>query len=333
MTHFRPAVLVVAGLCAGLLTGACGGSSRAPVVTSSSSVTTSASTRPSLTVSPSAGTASASGSNRKVMVIVEENETASSVLDASRAPYLHHLATTYGEVVDMQAGYPVGCPSLAAYILMTSGSTRGICDDRPPGAHRLTGDNIFSQVARARRQWREYAESMSSNCQRQDGAGGRFLVRHAPPPYFAAEAGRCPRWDVPLGTTSSGALHNDLAQGLPAYSFVTPNACDDMHGAPSCDGDLVKRGDAWLGRWVPQILASPDYRSGRLLLIITWDEGDSRTNHIATVVISPQIRHARTGTTTMYTHCSTLRVAEQTLSLPYLGCAAHTLSFVAALAR
>jgi hypothetical protein len=265
------------------------------------------------------------------MIIAEENEADSSVLGSSRAPYLNRLAATYGRVTNMQAGYPVDCPSLAAYILITSGTTHGICDDRPPVAHPLRGDNIFNQVARSGRQWREYAESMSSSCQRQDAADGRYLVRHAPPPYYTTEAVRCSRWDVPLGTTKAGALHADLARGLPTYSFVTPDACDDMHGAPPCRGDLVRQGDAWLARWIPQILASADYRSGRLVLIITWDEGDSSTNHIPTVVVSPHIRNARTSTGTTYTHCSTLRVVEQTLSLPYLGCAAHAASYTSKL--
>ncbi|MDP9240918.1 MAG: alkaline phosphatase family protein [Actinomycetota bacterium] len=284
-----------------------------------------------MTTTPSSASPSRkSATGGKVMVIAEENEAESSVLGSSRAPYLDRLAATYGQVTNMQAGYPVGCPSLAAYILMTSGTTHGICDDRPPAAHPLPGNNIFSQVARAGRQWREYAESMTSTCERQDGAGGRYLVRHAPPPYYTAEAGRCPRWDVPLGTTTSGALQRDLSRGLPAFSFVTPDACNDMHGAPAC-GDLVVQGDAWLARWIPQVLASADYRSGRLVVIITWDEGDSRTNHIATVVISRQIRHTRTATGTTYTHCSTLLAAEQILSLPYLGCAAHARSYISAL--
>jgi phosphatidylinositol-3-phosphatase len=329
--RYRPVLVVVAALGATLVVGACGGSSAAPVIISSSPVTSPVTPGPSPTTHPSASPAQTSATGSKVMVIAEENEAESSVLGSSRAPYLNLLAATYGQVTNMQAGYPVGCPSLAAYILMTSGTTHGICDDRPPVDHRLPGDNIFGQVARTGRQWREYAESMTAACQRQDGAGDRYLVRHAPPPYYTTEAGRCPQWDVPLGTTTSGALHRDLSRGLPAYSFITPDACDDMHGAPPCRGDLVRQGDAWLARWIPQILASADYRSGRLVLIITWDEGDGRTNHIATVVVGRQIRHARTATGTTYTHCSTLRAAEQILSLPYLGCAAHAPSYLSAL--
>jgi len=78
----------------------------------------------------------------KVMIIAEENHGYDQVIGDSHAPYLNQLATDYGTATAYDAGYPAHCPSLAAYILMTSGDTGGICDDKGPGAHRLTGDNI-----------------------------------------------------------------------------------------------------------------------------------------------------------------------------------------------
>lgn len=56
--------------------------------------------------------------------------------------------------------------------------------------------------------------------------------------------------------------------GLPAFSFVTPNACDDMHSCPTSTGD------AWLKTWVPVIRKSAAYQSGQLIVFITWDEGE-----------------------------------------------------------
>ncbi len=260
----------------------------------------------------------------KVMIIAEENEEDSAVIGSRNAPYLTALAHSYGNATNMQAGYPVSCPSLAAYIIITSGDRQGICDDDPPSTHQLSGNNIFEQVAGAGLQWREYAESMTSNCQASDGAGSIYLVRHVPPPYYSSEASRCAAWDVPMGTTTSGALHDALASGLPDYSFVTPNACDEMHGAPSCTTDLVKRGDDWLARWMPQIVASPDFRASRLVVIITWDEGSATSNHIPTLVVARTVRGV--ATSAALTHCSTLRASEEVLGLPLLGCAATAVS-------
>jgi hypothetical protein len=260
----------------------------------------------------------------KVMVVAEENEPDSAVIGSARAPYLNGLAKTYGQATDMQAGYPTGCPSLAAYLLITSGSRDGICDDKLPTAHHVGGDNIFEQVAASGRQWREYAESMPSNCYPRNGSGGVYLVRHAPPPYYTSESGRCLEWDVPMGSATAGALHSDLASGLPAYSFVTPNACDDMHGAPSCSGDRVARGDAWLASWLPHVIAGPDFQAGRLVVVVTWDEGSGSSNHIPTLVIAPTVHGVRSSAA--LTHCSTARTTEEILGLPLLGCAASALS-------
>jgi phosphatidylinositol-3-phosphatase len=290
--------------------------------------TTVVATWPADAVTPAAATHPATRSGYdKVMVIAEENETEAAVIGSPNAPYLTALANAYGQATDMQAGYPVSCPSLAAYLLITSGDRQDVCDDKPPSAHKLSGDNIFSQVAAAGQQWREYAESMPSNCRRTNDTQVGYLVRHAPPPYYTSEAKRCQGWDVPMGTTTAGALHDGLASGLPAYSFVTPNACDDMHGVPSCRNGLVQRGDAWLATWMPEIIGSADFASGRLLVIITWDEGSGDDNHIPTLVIGSTVHNMKSATP--LTHCSTLRTTEDILGLPHLGCAATATSFEA----
>jgi hypothetical protein len=313
----RPALIGVLAAVA-LAVAACASPSRP----ASTSTPVGAGPQPTLSSKPIAPVISSTYD--KVMVIPEENETDSAVIGSSSAPYLTKLAATYGNATNMQAGYPVDCPSLAAYILFTSGNRDGICDDNPPADHPLSGDNIFQQVATAGLQWRQYAESMTSNCQRTDGAAGGYLVRHAPPPYYTSEATRCASWDVPTGTTTSGQLHSDLASGLPAYSIVTPNACDDMHGATTCSTSLVKRGDDWLAKWMPQIIASADFQQARLVVIITWDEGSATSNHIPTLVLSRTTVGLRSATE--FTHCSTLRSTEEVLGLPLIGCAATAAS-------
>src|SRR6478672_10030173 len=96
---------------------------------------------------------------RKVMIIAEENHEFRQIIGDSDAPYLNRLVAEYGIATDYEAGYPKRCPSLAAYILLTSGTTAGICDDKHPKAHPLTGDNVFHQIGVAGLQWRDYAEA------------------------------------------------------------------------------------------------------------------------------------------------------------------------------
>jgi hypothetical protein len=264
---------------------------------------------------------------RKVMIIAEENHDYEQIIGDANAPYLNRLATQYGTATDYDAGYSARCPSLAAYILLTSGTTAGICDDKHPEAHPLTGDNVFHQVSAAGLEWRDYAEAAPGACVLT--SKHRYLVRHVPPTYFRDVRAVCRRWAIPLGTPTAGALHDDLAAGtLPAYSFVSPDACDDMHGTPSCPVDLVGAGDKWLRIWLPRIIAGPDYRAGRLTIVVTWDEGTSVSNHIPTIVVAPSVKHVRANQ--HLTHCSTLRFTEEQLRLPLLRCAAAATSLAAA---
>jgi phosphatidylinositol-3-phosphatase len=257
---------------------------------------------------------------QKVLLIVEEDKSYDEVMGRADTPYVQALAQQFGVATRMQAGYPVECPGLPAYLLLTSGDTHQVCDDRDPTGQWLDVPNLFAQVVAAGLQWRSYAESMPANCTPVNTGRGIYLVRHAPATYYSSEKQRCRKWHVPSGTVEAGALHDDLAAGLPAFSIVTPDACHDWQGLPPCTGDPGPAGDDWLRRWVPQILASPDYTQGRLAVVITWDEGSETDNHVATLVLSPTTRQV--ASVLPYTHCSTLRTVEEILALPLLGCAA-----------
>lgn len=259
----------------------------------------------------------------KVLVVMEENETYESVVGSRSAPYISELARTYASATNLQSGYPATCPSLAAYVLLTSGSTHGICDDLPPAQHKLGGDNVFAQVVRSGRQWRTYAESMPSRCARTDSADGRYAVRHNPAVYFTSLERQCAASVVPMGTLRAGALHDDLARGtLPALSMVVPNICNDMHGGEPCSGDRIRAGDDWLAALLPTVFTGPDYRAGRLLVIVAWDEGTSTSNHVPLLVIGPT---AKRPITTPGSLCSVLRTISDVLAVPPLGCAGSPL--------
>lgn len=254
----------------------------------------------------------------KVMLVVEENRSYGEIIGSAEAPYLNRLASTYGLATAFGAGYPTHCPSLPAYLLLTSGSRHGICDDEDAEHHRVRGPNVFAQVAASGRQWRGYAQSMPTPCDRSDA--GTYVVRHAPAPYYVTAQDHCAQWDVPMGTRLSGALHTDVTHGrLPAFSFVTPDVCHEMHGGVGCFGDDVEHGDQWLHDWLPMVLDGPDYRSGKLTVITTWDEGSKESNHVPAIVVSPRSGHIRSAG--HFTHCSVLRTIEELLALPPLGCA------------
>jgi hypothetical protein len=123
----------------------------------------------------------------------------------------------------------------------------------------------------------------------------QYADRHNPFIYFHSvidNSALCNREVVPLGTVTvgtggaadqfSGHLVQDLqsAATTPKFSFITPNLCDDGHDSTcagtNTDGTTVggvAGADTWLSHWMPLILSSPAYTSGKMLVVITSDEG------------------------------------------------------------
>ena len=158
----------------------------------------------------------------------------------------------------------------------------------------------------------------------------RLLRPPQPAPYYTTLT-NCSTNDVPYKQ-----LSKDIASGaLPAFSFVTPNAVDDMHNG------TIAQGDNWLAKNVPVILNSSAFKTGTLAVFLTWDEGkagaatDCATNttdvgcHVATLVISPSTA-AGTSSATLFNHYGLLATTETLLKLPLLGAAAGATNMISA---
>jgi hypothetical protein len=128
----------------------------------------------------------------------------------------------------------------------------------------------------------------------------QYATRHNPAVYFHSIIDhhvKCNANVVPLGTVTVGtagtpdAFRGHLASDLtheattPKFAFITPNLCNDGHDA-TCAG-LNTEGthtgglagaDLWLKHWMPLILGSPAYASGRTLVVVTFDEGNPITD-------------------------------------------------------
>jgi hypothetical protein len=234
-----------------------------------------------------------------------ENQDYASIIGGGSAPYITSLANTYGLATDYSA---VSHPSLPNYIALTSGSDQGITDDGDPSSHPLNAPSIFSQLPGGAAQSLE--ESMPSNCDASDS--GQYAARHNPEAYYTNLCGACGGSDVPLGSAP-----NLSAQ----FTLVTPNLTDDMH-----DG-TISDGDRFLQRFIPVLMASPDYQGGSTVIFIVWDENSgSNGNQVPCLVISPYTHAVKDGTS--YNHYSLLRTTEELLGLPLLANAASANSMV-----
>ena len=166
--------------------------------------------------------------------------------------------------------------------------------------------------------------------------------------YFKSVIGRQAYCDAHV--LSFQPLLGDLASAAktPDFSWISPNLCMDGHDAPCADGDPggLTEINAFLQIWVPQIMASPAYRHGGLI-IITFDEGSDSAaccgetlgrdashpntarpgmtgpggGRVGAVLLSPFIKPG-TVSTVDYNHYSALRSIEDIFGLSHLGDAA-----------
>jgi hypothetical protein len=176
----------------------------------------------------------------------------------------------------------------------------------------------------------------------------QYAVRHEGFMYFRSVTENEKYCEAHL--LSLRPLKSDLsaASKTSAFSWITPNLCDDGHDSPCVTGvpGGLKQIDAFLEKWVPVIMASPAYKQGGLILI-TFDEGSTDTaccgelsgassSHpntplpglggpgggpVGLVALSPFIKPG-TVSKKDYNHYSLLRTVEDIFGLSHLGDAA-----------
>jgi hypothetical protein len=179
-----------------------------------------------------------------------------------------------------------------------------------------------------------------------------YATRHDPFMYFHSIINNQAYCDSHV--VSFRPLAKDLkhASTTPNYSFITPNTCNDGHDVP-CQ-DKVHHGglpqvNTFLKRWVPQIMASPAYKQGGLI-VINFDESGDDTDagaccgekvstgyddpshpdmnepglygpgggRVGAVLLSKYIK-AGTVSTKPYNHYSLLRSVEDIFGLHHIG--------------
>jgi phospholipase C len=262
----------------------------------------------------------------------------------------------------------------------------------PDGVETGTGcvypaavQNVGTQLTAAGLSWKAYEEDMGNDPNREtaacghpalnsvDGtqsaeAGDGYAARHDPFIYFHSVIDDQAYCDAhvaalgsPTGVMPAAALAGEtgLASDLkraattPAFSFITPNLCNDGHdypctnqtGGASAAADI----DSFLSTWVPKITSSPAYRQGGLLEI-TFDESGGPTDDsssccgelpgpgsplpgilglgggkVGALLLSPYIKGG-TMSSTAYNHYSSLATWEQLFGLSRLADAATVTS-------
>jgi hypothetical protein len=243
----------------------------------------------------------------KVLVVIEENHSYAQM--KAGMPYLFGLSQRYGYASSWSA---ITHPSLPDYLAISGGSTFGVTDDRDPSAHASdvgSARSVFDQALDVGKSAKTYAESMPDPCDLSSYPPVKplYAVRHNPWTYYSASRPRCGTNDVPTAGFSSAARDN----ALPNVGFLIPNSCNDGH---DCS---LATADAFLRKTLPDVLASHDFSSGRLAVVVTADEDDkSSGNAVLTSVLSTRLSHK--VVTAHLTQYSLTRYIAQVLGVPPL---------------
>lgn len=297
--------MLAVGLAGGLLLAGCGGTNSSDTPSPDFPSQPSTSTGSSATSAPPSSTPTATSAGAtKLLVFVIENHSLSEM--QAQMPWTYRLGKKYGYATDFHA---MTHPSLPNYLAIAGGSTFGIQDDDNPSAHPISGPSVFGEALAHGLTARVYADDMPAPCTLT--TAGRYAVRHNPWTYFTSERSECQSFD-----TNLDRFPQDVRTGhLPDAGMVIPDVCDDAHNCP------LSTADAFIRQGVGLAMSGPDFRSGRLAIVVTADEDDhSQGNVILTILVHPSIRHE--VVTSPLSHLSLSRLFGEVLGLPPLRDAA-----------
>ena len=211
---------------------------------------------------------------KHVVVIVMENKSFGEVYDNPALPFFNAAS---GEL--LLNYWSVAHPSLPNYLALL-GAHPPLPETDNPGV-RVSGDSLPEEMVRHGLTVAAYMQGLP-----RDGFGGgrypklfgRYVEKHDPFLLFSRLRKGPERQSVhPLSR-----LKEDLeSDRLPAFSFVAPDLCHDMHGAFACHmnrQELLREGDRFLGKWIPLIEGSRPFRQSRLWIFVLWDESGSRSS-------------------------------------------------------
>jgi hypothetical protein len=276
----------------------------------------------------------------RIIVLVLENQEASSILSAnpadSKTPLLRQLALQQRIAMNY---YGVTHPSEPNYISMIAGDDFGFNSDAAScyskkikfSCHKTDAANLVDDLESKNIPWVGLMQSMPA----AGYLGGDYFFnttyaeKHDPFVFFADIAQNPKRLAHirPLGTPDTILPYLANAKTSPRFLYVVPDLCHDMHGAPECAGkdQLYKKSDAYVSELIKLIIRAPAFTE-QSAIIVTWDEGVTNEaccglaqggGRVATIVFKK--RPAAFRSQISYNHYSLLATIESVWGLRLLG--------------
>ena len=253
----------------------CGGS-KSPV--SAASQTNPAGTTGSATPTTTTAPTAATPTSHHIFIMSEENPSYGSVIgNTSQMPYINSLlskGTLWTNFYANQHG------SMHGYIETMSGTAFNCSGNDCGASGALTGPSLMDLMNAKGMAWKGYFDGLSSCGQlaprRRTGSLIRIPTAHR---TTISATLRYPWYAVGTATISQlsdgsewlvadePVHHRSGEQILRILNWITPDGTSDGH-----DGTLTQM-DAFMAKWLPQLLASSYFQpGGDGILIIWWDE-------------------------------------------------------------
>jgi putative Ig domain-containing protein/phosphoesterase family protein len=192
------------------------------------------------------------------------------IVGNSAAPYLNGTLAPMGSLLGNF--YATQHPSDPNYLAGTSGSTWNYDEDVSPGLVDET--NLADDLNSAGLTWKGYAQGMDGDCDltnHNTASGGYYLNDDDVFLDYAdniTPASYCDAHNQPL---TQMATDLQSASTTPNFVWFVANDYDDMEQGG------VSAGDTWLSGTLPEIFSSPAWTTQPSLLILTWDEGYTKS--------------------------------------------------------
>jgi acid phosphatase len=233
-----------------------------------------------------------------VVVVIEENRGYSQIMDKLHSDsYIHALAK---RGMLFTQSYGVSHPSQPNYLALFSGSTQGVRGNACPNT--FDTDNLASSLLDAGLSFASFSESLPATSD-FGCASGAYQRKHNPVANWQGSR-------LPAEINRRFADFPQDFSKLPTVSFVIPDQDHDMH-----DGSFYAA-DTWLKTHIaPYVEWAFKHNS---LLILTWDEDDSREgNRVVTLFVGPMVKAGSSAQ--RIDHYSVLRTLLDFYGLPLIG--------------
>ncbi|HEV2280113.1 MAG TPA: alkaline phosphatase family protein, partial [Acidobacteriaceae bacterium] len=285
------------------------GALTAPQSTGSVTVTATSVQDTTMTATATVTVQSAQPQSRHVVLVMEENQSYSTVAGNGNWPALNSLINNGALATNYYANTH---PSIGNYFMLTTGQ---ILTNDDSSTQVWNVDNLARRMLAAGVSFRIYAEGITQGY--VGGNTGAYVVRHNPFALLSDLANNPQAANAHIFPFSQFA--QDLASGnLPEFSYIVPNVDDDAHdGTPA-------QADAWLQSQVVGPLSNDTafQPGGDGVLAVAFDEAvDTDTTNgggqVVTAFWGPIVKSGyQEQSGTLYQHPSLLREIMDLLNLP-----------------